>query len=103
MTFPVRWTAPHFKGSEPTRVIERKAKKADGAKAEADAKRKVWARANGHCERCGKPVKKGVDSLTAGHVHHKTKRSHGGTWDPSNLILLCTLDHALVHSGRRAT
>jgi hypothetical protein len=45
-----------------------------------EGRRIVETRCGGRCERCG----------TAGYtVHHRRKRSQGGTWDPSNLLALC--------------
>ena len=80
------------------RVVERQAKKATQSKCEREAKADVWARAKGRCERCGRWVTRGVDSLAAGHVHHRRKRSQGGTWQAKDLICLCTFCHREVHS-----
>jgi len=87
---------PTAKGAP--RVVERQAKKAAQGKREREAKAAVWKRANGRCERCGRQVTRGVDSLTAGHVHHRRKRSQGGTWQAKNLLCLCTFCHREVHS-----
>lgn len=45
-----------------------------------EGRRLVETRCGGRCERCG----------TAGYtVHHRRKRSQGGSWDASNLLALC--------------
>jgi len=82
----------------PSRLEERQTERKTAVKREALVKRMIWARAKGRCERCGRFITKGVDSLTAGHVHHKRKRSQGGTWQAKNLICLCTFCHREVHS-----
>jgi len=87
------------KSAMPSKLTERKQKKAAETQAEREAKAAVWKRAGGKCERCGQRVTRGGDSLRAGHVHHRRKRSQGGAWDAKNLILLCPNDHALVHLG----
>lgn len=33
------------------------------------------------------------------HVHHKLRRSQGGTDDLSNLVLLCSVHHDAVHAN----
>lgn len=47
---------------------------------EARGRRIVRERCGGRCERCGAP---------GPTIHHRRKRSQGGTWCPSNLIALC--------------
>lgn len=47
---------------------------------ERTARRVIAERCGGRCERCGAP------EYT---VHHRRKRSQGGTWCPSNLLALC--------------
>ncbi|WP_280499411.1 HNH endonuclease [Nocardia cyriacigeorgica] len=45
-----------------------------------EARRIIDTRCGGRCERCGQ----------AGYtIHHRRKRSQGGTWEPSNLLALC--------------
>lgn len=46
---------------------------------ERAARRIIAERCGGRCERCGAP------EYT---VHHRRKRSQGGTWCPSNLLAL---------------
>jgi 5-methylcytosine-specific restriction endonuclease McrA len=53
----------------------------------------VYERDNRRCRWCGR-------SNLALHIHHVTYRSQGGQHDPDNLILLCYLDHQLVHSDK---
>ena len=50
----------------------------------------VAARAGGRCEGCA----------TAGPLewHHRVRRSHGGTWAPSNGLHLCNLCHGWAHA-----
>lgn len=48
---------------------------------EQQGRRIVGVRCGGRCERCG-----GAGPLT---VHHRRKRSQGGSWSPSNLFVLC--------------
>lgn len=57
----------------------------------------VFRRSGGMCEICG--ISEGQQ------VHHRKPRRMGGTRDlainePSNLLHLCALDHALVESRR---
>lgn len=40
----------------------------------------VYARSGGRCELC---------TRQAESVHHRVKRSQGGTWEPANLLHLC--------------
>lgn len=83
------------------RVVTRKKKVRDEKLTEQQAKNQVWKRAAGQCEHCGRHVKRGAsDSLDAGHCHHKTYRSHGGTWDVNNLEVLCGPCHMGVHAKR---
>lgn len=51
----------------------------------------VGARAGGRCEGCAAP-----DPL---EWHHRVRRSHGGTWAPSNGLHLCRLCHGWAHSN----
>lgn len=44
----------------------------------------VNGRADDHCERCG--VHASVRGLT---LHHRVKRSQGGSWSPVNCVMLC--------------
>lgn len=64
------------------------------------ARSAVWKRADGKCERCGTRVERSVDSLKAGHVHHRVFKSRGGKDDPRNLILTCAWCHAEAHGHR---
>ena len=45
----------------------------------------VAARSGGGCE----VGIEGVCQGAATNIHHRLKRSHGGTWAPSNLLALC--------------
>lgn len=47
---------------------------------ERTARQIIAERCGGRCERCGQP------QYT---VHHRRKRSQGGTWAPSNLLAVC--------------
>lgn len=97
---PIDYSALKFsKGT--LRIVARKAKVRAEKRTEQHAKTAAWKRANGRCERCGRHVKRGAsDSLDAGHCHHKTYRSHGGTWDVNNLEVLCGPCHMGVHAKR---
>jgi len=53
---------------------------------------RLCERANHACEMCGLPT-----GLVDGHVHHKVKRSAGGSDDLENLQWLCYEDHSLFH------
>jgi len=55
---------------------------------EAYARRVVYARSGGVCERC--------DSARAAHWHHRQNRSQGGRWEPTNGLHLCALCHHYV-------
>ena len=48
---------------------------------EQQCKSMVFARAVGRCERCGAGFQLSY--------HHRKKRSQGGEWDCSNIVLLC--------------
>lgn len=61
---------------------------------ESEGRVAVRARSQGHCE--ADPAHSGT------HVHHRKLRSQGGTWDPVNLLHLCTRCHQLVHANPRA-
>lgn len=58
--------------------------------------RDIWARANAHCERCGKHC------TNDGHVHHikRWAKSKELRLERSNLALLCVACHRFVHSAR---
>ncbi|MBC9819455.1 HNH endonuclease [Nocardia farcinica] len=62
-----------------------------------EGRRIVDTRCGGRCERCGQP------GYT---IHHRRKRSQGGTWDASNLLALCgsgtTACHGWVEANPRA-
>ncbi len=58
-----------------------------------DVRAKVVARDDGRCRFCGTP--RGVD------LHHVVYRSQGGKHTPDNLLSLCGVHHALVHSSKR--
>lgn len=64
------------------------------------ARAAIWRRDGSRCRVCGKHVKKGaVDSVEAGHMHHLTYRSQGGTdKDWEGLVLLCCWCHSAVHN-----
>jgi len=47
---------------------------------EAAARKIIYARSGGVCEICGR---------RAESIQHRTNRSQGGTWAPSNLLHLC--------------
>ncbi len=97
---PIDYSALKFSKGTP-RVVTRKAKVRDEKQTEQQAKDKAWKRAAGQCERCGKRVTRGsLDSLHAGHVHHKRYRSQGGTWDVANLEVVCALCHREIHGSR---
>ena len=83
------------------KVLERATKKAAASKVARDAITLVWKRAAHRCERCGRMVVQGADSLTRGEVHHKRFRSQGGTWDLDNLELTCVRCHKGVHERRK--
>jgi len=53
---------------------------------------KIIVRDKFTCQKCGAKV--GVDTA---HVHHIQPLSKGGSNDPSNLITLCPVCHALQH------
>ena len=52
---------------------------------EAEGRRIVRERSGGMCEL----AIEGVCFGRAGTVHHRAKRSHGGTWAPANLLAAC--------------
>ncbi len=94
----IDWSLLKFSKGKP-RVIERRAKVRDEKKEEAAAKQAVWKRCAGKCESCGKRIRRGaVDSLDAGHIHHRVYRSKGGTWDLDNLRAVCAVCHAGIHA-----
>jgi hypothetical protein len=74
------------------RVVERAARVSAEKRREQAAKAAVWRRAGSRCEKCGRAVSKGVDSLKRGIVHHEPPRSKGDKstmWDPKRLVLHC--------------
>lgn len=48
------------------------------------------------CVFCGKPAAEGGKGL---HLHHITRRSHGGKGSADNLVSLCWECHSKLHSG----
>jgi 5-methylcytosine-specific restriction endonuclease McrA len=58
----------------------------------ARIRQSVTERDGGRCRWCGTPTSE---------CHHIVYRSQGGQDEVDNLILLCTRDHALVHSNKR--
>ncbi len=56
-------------------------------------RRLVVRRAHGRCEVPGCRAAKYLE------IHHLIHRAHGGTHDPSLLILVCSAHHALIHRG----
>ena len=62
----------------------------------AEAKHEVVARDEGCCAFVGAGGKR-CDSNRWLHVHHVVPVAKGGTDDPTNLVLLCSEHHALVH------
>jgi 5-methylcytosine-specific restriction endonuclease McrA len=57
----------------------------------AQRRPQVLARANGLCEICR--------SVPLTEVHHRKRRSQGGTNDLANLLGLCEADHKRVHAN----
>lgn len=55
----------------------------------------VLARACHRCERCGLPER----VVGALHMHHRLRRSQGGTHEASNLVALCRGCHGEIHDG----
>lgn len=55
---------------------------------EKTARRIVYERSGGRCERCG--------MARAAEWHHRRNRSQGGQWTPSNGLHLCTPCHHWV-------
>lgn len=54
----------------------------------------VMARSRGRCEaRCSQVCTGVVDE-----VHHRKRRSQGGTDDPGNLLACCALCHRFIHA-----
>ena len=46
------------------------------------------ARAAGHCDHCGTPFRIADDGHPVAQMHHRLRRSQGGTDCPSNLLLV---------------
>ena len=68
----------------------------------AEAKHEVVARDEGRCAFVGADRKRcGRDRWL--HLHHVVPVARGGTDDPTNLVLLCSEHHALVHQTRFAS
>ena len=62
----------------------------------AESKHEVVARDGGRCAFVGAGGKR-CDSDRWLHLHHVAPVAKGGTDDPTNLVLLCSVHHALVH------
>jgi len=54
----------------------------------------VWARDRGRCRVPGCRATRNLD------IHHIIHRARGGDHDPSNLLVLCSGHHQLLHDGR---
>ena len=55
---------------------------------EAATRKIIKERSNGLCEKCGQ--QRGTEA------HHRKNRSQGGTWEPTNILLLCHGCHAWI-------
>lgn len=55
----------------------------------------IKLRANGYCE----AQVRGVCGNWGAHVHHRKMRSHGGTNDADNLLLVCYQCHRYIHAN----
>ena len=54
----------------------------------------VWARDRGRCRVPGCRATRNLD------IHHIIHRAHGGDHEPSNLLVMCSGHHQLLHDGR---
>ena len=59
----------------------------------AAVRRSVWARDRGRCRVPGCRATRNLD------IHHLKHRAHGGDHHPSNLLVLCSGHHKLLHDG----
>jgi len=57
-------------------------------------RKQVWARDRGRCRVPGCRATRNLD------IHHIIHRAHGGDHDPSNLLVLCSGHHQLLHDRR---
>jgi len=57
-------------------------------------RKQVWARDRGRCRVPGCRATRNLD------IHHLVHRAHGGDHQPSNLLVLCSGHHKLLHSGQ---
>jgi len=61
----------------------------------ADLRSAVFARSGGRCEQCGRRI-----SWARFHLHHKRKRSQGGSDSEENCTALCLVCHGREHGLR---
>lgn len=95
---------PHrtfFKGQEPTRTDDAKAREAAEAKAWRECCKVVDFRDKRTCRACGRKSDPEAVGLTKrGHRHHIVYRSAGGEDISSNVITLCYECHDAEHVKR---
>lgn len=101
MTFAeMRQARAHLlqKGSTPSRLEAREAKRKDETKLEQKWKAEVWKRDGGKCRWCGREVRKCLELIAdRGEVHHVSGRVvREIRWDRRNGLLLCATDHERV-------
>ena len=56
-------------------------------------RRKIWRRDHGRCQVPGCRAARNLD------IHHVVHRANGGDHDPSNLVVMCSGHHKLLHDG----
>jgi hypothetical protein len=96
-----RWTEPHFKEDEPSRVEIAKDKDAAAALAWRMVCKAVDLRDGKQCRCCdtrSDPDATGL--LKRGHRHHLVYRSAGGTDTTYNLVTLCASCHSDEHRNK---
>lgn len=94
MTFPVRWAGPHFKGTMPSRLDDRKAKKLSAAKQEAAFKAAVCKRDYNICRCCGRQTIVTIElDPKRREVHHIHGRGKGLRYEVRAALVLCLECH----------
>lgn len=96
-----RWSEPHFKQDEPSRIDVARHREREAATAQRRIHAEIDARDRRQCRACGRhsdPDRLGL--TTRAHRHHLVYRSAGGSDEAFNRVTLCAGCHADEHTNR---
>jgi len=91
----------NFKWEQPSRIEQKKAKRAAEDRAQQDCYRAVDRRDQGRCRVCGRACSPtAIAMVDRAERHHLVYRSQGGAHESRNVITLCLACHRAVHDCR---